>query len=126
MKVSIDELAKLIADDLAEYSEEVEEEIAITIDKVAQEALQATKDSAAISHLDHYKKGFYIKNEYKARGNKGQYKLRIAQRNYRIAHLLEHGHVTRNGGRTRAFPHWANGQKVANTLPDKIREALEK
>jgi len=32
---------------------------------------------------------------------------------YRIAHLLEHGHAKVGGGRTRAFPHWEQGEEYA-------------
>lgn len=129
MKVSVEDLARLIAEDLANYSDEVAEKVDNTINEVAKEALQAVKESPDLKIINgnDYRNGFYIQNEYKSRGkNKGTYKLRIANKEYRVTHLLEHGHVTRNGGRTRVFTHWVNGQKVADALPDRIKEALEK
>jgi len=48
----------------------------------------------------------------------------VANKVYRVGHLLENGHLTRNGGRTKAYPHWKHAQDIANTLPDKIREVL--
>lgn len=129
MKVSVEDLPRLIAEELENYSEEVNQVVENTITNVAKEALQAVKDSPDLKNIkgNAYKNSFFIKNEYKTRGkNKGFYKLRIANKEYRITHLLEHGHVTLSGGRTRAFSHWINGQKVADTLPDRIKEAIEK
>ena len=45
---------------------------------------------------------------------------------YRLTHLLENGHSTRNGGRTRAFPHITYGEQLAQTrLPELIKKHME-
>lgn len=130
MDVTVNQLANLIAKELEEYSEEIEEVIRQTIEDVAAEALDSLKHDPIIKGLDgtgEYAKSFYIKDQYKVRGkNKGFYKLVIHNKKYRIAHLLEYGHAKVKGGRTRAFPHWANAQKIADTLEDRIKEAIEK
>lgn len=126
MNTSVDIMAKLIAKNLEIYTEEVQEKMEQIINEVSKEALEATKNSPAIKHLKYYKGNFYIKNTYNAgKKRKGYYRLVIAQREYRIAHLIEKGHVTRNGGRTRKFPHWENGQKIADTLPERFKEVIE-
>lgn len=124
--------AKLIAKELADYTEEVEEVVERTIIKVSKEALEAVRKKAQSYKPDNlditgeYIGGFKIRNEYKTRRrSKGWYKLYVANDKYQIGHLLEHGHALRNGDRSRSFPHWIEGQKVADTLPDRIKEAIE-
>lgn len=130
MNVSVDDLARLIAKELEDYSEEVEQVVKETIEAVSKEALNSLKNDPVIKSLDgtgEYAKSFYIKDEYKVRGrNKGFYKLVIHNKKYRIGHLLEFGHAKIGGGRTRAFPHWATAQKIADTLEERIKEAISK
>ncbi len=46
---------------------------------------------------------------------------------FRLTHLLENGHTTRSGGRTRAFPHVSKGAEFAQQNAQKyIREEIEK
>ena len=147
--VSVDDLARLIAKDLEEYTEEAEAKVEEVIQKVTKEALQAVRDSPAIQHIkDTYGKSLYAKDIYKSKGkNKGFYRMVIASKRYQIAHLLESGHqiftgetsgndkwgranhkkqTHSKGGRTKELPHFINGQKIADTLPQRIKEALSK
>ena len=129
MNVPPDQLASLIAKEIENYSEEIEEKLRDTIEEVANEALQSLRNDPVVKGFDgtgKYAKSFYIKDLYKSRGrNKGFYKLAIHNKKYRIGHLLEYGHAKAGGGRTRAFPHWTNAQKIADTLEDRLREVIE-
>jgi len=49
------------------------------------------------------------------------------ERGYRLAHLLEYGHRTRNGGKTRAFPHWRPVEKkMTNAFEERVIDGIEK
>ena len=130
MDIKVDDLARLIAKELEDYSEEIEEIVKETIEEVAKDALNSLKNDPVVKSLDgtgKYAKSFYIKNQYKTRGkNKGFHKLVVHNKKYRIGHLLEYGHAKQNGGRTRAYPHWDKAQKIADTLDERIKEAIEK
>lgn len=125
--VTVDELANLITKSLEDYEEGVEEIIENVIHEVAEDTLEDLESNPIVpTQTGEYHEGFYLRNTYKARGKeKGVYKIVVANKKYQIGHLLENGHATRNGGRTKAFPHWIDAQKVANTLPDRLKEALE-
>ena len=121
--------AKLIAKELSEYTEEVEEIVGRAITTVSKEALEAVRNKAKALDLKitgEYVRGFKIRNEYKGKGvHKGWYRIYVTNSKWQIGHLLEYGHVKRNGGRTQSFPHWIEGQKVADTLPGRIEEEIE-
>ena len=127
MDVTVDQFARLIARSLEDFGEEVEDKIEQAVNYVAEDTLKDLQDNPIIPERSgDYAKGFYIKNVYKGRGkNKGFHKIIVANKKYRVGHLLENGHLTRNGGRTRAYPHWRQAQEIANTLPDKIMEVFE-
>lgn len=127
MEVAVDQMARLIAKALGDYGEEVEEKVEQVINEVAKDALEDLQSNPIIpERTGDYTKGFYLKNVYKGRGKeRGVYKVVVANKKYRIGHLLENGHLTRNGGRTKAFPHWKRAQEVADKLPDRVREVLE-
>lgn len=130
MYVTVDDLARLIAKELEEYSEEVEQIVKNEIEAVAKETLKSLKNDPVVKAFDgtgEYAKSFYIKDQYKTRGkNKGFYKLTVHNKKYQIGHLLEFGHVKVGGGRVKAYPHWSNAQKIANTLEDRVKGAIER
>lgn len=51
-----------------------------------------------------------------------------SKKHYRVTHLLEYGHLTRTGTRTKLFKHWDSAQaavesKVERAIRDAIQEA---
>lgn len=95
-----------IKDILNEYSEDIQE----GMDKEAQDiAKQAANELKEVKNTYKIRTGSYNKG-WKVNTKKGRGIINCTVWNstdWRLTHLLEKGHVTRNGGRTRAFVHIA-------------------
>lgn len=124
---NIDDLADLITQELESYSADVDEVMQSEIEKLGKEVVLELKANSIIPQRTEgektYKKQFYLKKVSQGQGFK---RVLVANKKYQLTHLLEYGHVTRNGGRARAFPHWQTAQQTVDTIPERIRKALEK
>lgn len=118
-----DELAQLIEKELTEFSEEKEEELAEEIDRISDILVEELKNHPVLSKLKgrgKYKKSFYRKTVARGKGYKRNV---VANKKYQLTHLLERGHLTRNGvTRTRAYPHWEDAQKRLEELTEEVFE----
>lgn len=122
----IDNFANEIFRALLDYEEEADNKMQKQIDKKAKEIQKALKTHPNIPvETGDYKKSFKIKKAAQGRGYK-RVKVYAGNGEHTLTHLLEYGHLTRNGGRTRAFPHWRDAQKMADELFNEIQEALAK
>ena len=121
---SVDDLAKLIAHEMEQYSEDVDDIMQKEIDKISKEIVNDLKNNPIIPEkTGDYKKKFYAK---KLGQGKGYKRVLIANRKAWLTHLLEHGHAIKTGGRTKEYPHWKNAQEKADTLVDRLKEAIKK
>ena len=106
------DLANEIAKTLEAYSEEVEEQIDFIAEEVTNEAVNELKLTSPKKY------GKYAKNWRFKKNSKGSFVIYNADPTYRLTHLLEHGHVLRNGGRSKAIPH-------IKPVEEKVKEKFE-
>jgi hypothetical protein len=117
---NINQLSNEIARRLKEYTKEVQEEIKVAQVDVAKD-LKNTLEIKSPERLGDYKKGWRIKKVKNA--------LVIHNKtNYQLTHLLEHGHVTRDGStRTKEKPHIRPAEEVAiRDYLDRIEDAVKR
>lgn len=109
---------------LAEYKDVINADVATATKQVAREAVRNVQAKAP-TRTGAYKSSISSRVEEKG-GNYVKSVVYAKDPHYRLTHLLEHGHAKLNGGRTRAFPHWAEAEQTAiNDFEKKLREAIE-
>jgi hypothetical protein len=122
-RVSAINLSKAIKEIVEEYGSQVSFQLNDSIKEVTREAedkLQAVKRFAPDGHPT----GAYSDDWQSSVVDTGRFTIRGTVYNgshYRLAHLLEFGHATRNGGRTKEFPHIG---KVADKVPEIFERKL--
>lgn len=117
--VSINEMGDAIMEELEKYSKLATDDLKAA---VKETAASVRKDIQAGAPVDtgKYKKSWSVKN---VREDSESIELVVHSRNrYQIAHLLEHGHAKRGGGRVAAKPHIASAEQRGN---EKLVQTIE-
>ena len=108
--VKIDNLADEIMNGLKEYADLATDDLKKSVRKAGNTvrkdiAESAPKDTGA------YAKSWSVK---KTKETSNSLELKVHSKNrYQLAHLLEHGHAKRGGGRVAARPHIAQAEENA-------------
>ena len=121
--VSIDEMDSAIMEELEKYAELASDDLKAA---VKETAASVRKDIQAGAPVDtgKYKKSWSVKNVHE---DSESIDLVVHSRNRnQIAHLLEHGHAKRGGGRVAAKPHIAaaeqrGNEKLVTTIEQKLK-----
>lgn len=123
-------LASEITKLLSTYNEAVTDEAKKVVDEISQGVMQEitnhiTFNSGKKAPL--YAKSFRLKTSFEDKRNKRN-TWYVTNGKYRLTHLLEFGHYTRNGTtRTRAFPHVKYGQEYLDeNFEKRLKEEIEK
>ena len=121
--VSINEMADAIMEGLTEYANLATDDMKKAVRKAGttarkEIAANAPKDTGA------YGKSWSVKT---TKENSNALEVTVHSKNrYQLAHLLEHGHAKRGGGRVSAQPHIAPAEETAaEQLEREIEKALE-
>lgn len=128
--VTPNELCDAVQDIVKEYSDELVAKIPDIVKGAAKKTVKALKKNAESIGGTKYRGSFKSKKSSALISGETTYVVYSTQ--YRLTHLLEHGHVIRNRaggpvyGMTRAFPHWKPAeQEGIDEIDEKIREAIE-
>ena len=122
--VQVKDLGAAISQTLTIYHQDVNEAIDAASDKAVKNLVKKTKATAPKGARGSFRKNIASKLLRKGR-NGNTYVWYVKAPDYRLTHLLAHGHATRDGGRTRADPFLRNA--LAEVLPEyeeNIKEAL--
>ena len=122
-EISISQLSAAVMEELEEYADLAAEDMKSAVKKAATTVRKDIETSAPRNTGD-YAKSWAVKT---TKESSNALQVTVHSRNrYQIAHLLEHGHAKRGGGRVPAYPHIAPAeQKGVEQLEDEIRKALE-
>lgn len=123
---NIDELTDLISQELQNYTDEVTEKVKKAVDTVAKEVNEEIKNHITFNEVTgKYIKSFRLKTSFEDKWNKRN-TWYVANGEHRLTHLLEHGHVKRNSGRVKAYPHIKYGEEFAQKrLPELVKKAVD-
>ena len=122
-KIGIDKLAGEVSEILDEYADTTAEGVKKAVRKTSKAVKEEIKAGAPVKTGD-YQKSWAVK---KIKENSNALVVTVHSKNrYQLAHLLEHGHAKRGGGRTRAISHIApaesNGEMM---LEDEIKRSIK-
>lgn len=96
------------------YEEEVYTQVKKGIDKTAKAMKEEIRNSGEfVDRTGDYRKAFAFRKEENFNRRKYTKTWYVKAPHYRLTHLLEKGHLTRKGRRTRAFPHISKGEEYA-------------
>lgn len=123
--INAERFASAISDLMEDYADEVKSILDETVPKAAKTAVKKLRKGGSYNDTGKsgYTKGWTSQSEVS--------RLNVSAVVYNrkapgLAHLLEFGHLTRDGKRTREFPHIAPvAQATEDELEKLLREALE-
>ena len=124
MNVKIENLASEIMKGLEEYSDMATDEVKKEVKKVGRNIRKAIQENAPVGETKKYSKSWSVKT---MKETSNSIELVVHSRNrYQLAHLLENGHVLRQGGRVSARPHIGPAEeKGIRELEENIMRKLQ-
>ncbi len=124
-KIKPDMLGKEIARILNEYKDDIDEVVVDTTNEIIKEAKNEIISISPKGDTGEYSKGWKISISQK--GKNFFSKAVWNKKYYRLTHILEFGHATKNGGHTAAQPHVRpTEEKYKSKFTDKVERNLKR
>ena len=109
-RVSVNELADAVMENLMEYADLASSDVKKAVRK-AGNTVRKEIEAGAPQDTGAYAKSWSVKT---TKESASSLQVTVHSKNrYQIAHLLEHGHAKRGGGRVAARPHIAPAEEMA-------------
>lgn len=122
--ISIDMLAGEIAKAMSNYEQNIIKGIDVSSEKIAKKAVKTLKETSPKDTGDYAKGWTYDKPDYYSPSTK--VRTVYNKTDYQLTHLLENGHMNRNGSRTEGKPHIAPAEKQAvEEFEKEVKEVIE-
>ena len=122
--IKIGDLEKAINEELTIYCDDVTEKVKKISDNVMKTLVKNTKKDAN-KRTGTYAKAITSKRTLETKRCRVN-TWYVNDPEYRKSHLLEKGHATRNGGRTRAFPFISKNEQIAvKDYENQVEEAIK-
>ncbi len=124
---SVDDFIAELEQQFSYYTDEVTKRVKAGTDKVIVEVKEEIEQQDVPIRTGRYRKAFRIKKAvYEDRYNKRN-TWYVAAPYYRLTHLLENGHLVRNGTkRVPAHPHIIYGERIAERrMVEIVKEAVK-
>lgn len=120
--ISVDELADAVMENLTEYANLATDDMKKAVRKAGNTARKEIAANAP-KNTGAYGKSWSVKT---TKESSNALEITVHSRNrYQLAHLLEHGHAKRGGGRVSARPHIAPAEETAvEQLEKEIERSL--
>ena len=126
MTISSSEVAAAIKEQLYNYRDGVTEVVRDAVTDTLQDGLRVIGPAGKYEdRRGKYRQSFRVDTTVTPVYAGGT--LYANEDGYRLAHLLEYGHKTRSGGKTRAFPHWKPVEKkMTEAFEERVIDGIEK
>ncbi len=108
VNIGYDQLTDELQKQLSEYSQDITEGLNKVYKSLADQGVaELQRNKPYHDRTGRYSKGFAVTQRKGAQSVTGGESYTIHnKKHYQITHLLEYGHLTRKGNRTRTFEHW--------------------
>lgn len=129
-KIEPDDLVKALTDYCRGYTDEIKSMVGDKLETIGEEAVSDVKKLAPVyvGANKRTPKGSYRRSwTYRVDKERGKISVTVyaSGKNYRLTHLLENGHLTRDGRtRSKAIPHIAPANERAQKKAEKLLEDL--
>lgn len=130
--ISAEDFSRILAQKCKEYTDDVKQEVADGLEKIGKETLEEVKNASPVyaGKSKKIKKGAYKKGWTISKTQaKGETQIVIHNKKYYLVHLLENGHVLRDGtgricGEVQPKKHVEPAENHANEKVDALLERL--